>query len=327
MDNKDLKASSGEKFAFRNIIRNYESEFGVGISLAILFIFLSIASPYFLSGRNLVNVIYQVSTIGILAVGQTMVIITSGIDLSIGSMFAFSGWIMCKSMIIYGVVPGLIIGLAVGILCGLLNGVLISYVKLEPFIVTLGTMSMYHSLTYVISNAKPVTGLPKALVAFDGFKLLGIPSYVLITVIVFILGQLFLSYCKPGRMIYAIGSNERTARYSGVNVNMYKTMAYVITGILVVLGVLVQASHLMATDPDAGNSLNLDSIAGVVIGGTSLLGGKGTMIGTAIGVLIMGFLRNGLNLLGVSSYWQGTAVGAVLIAAVAIERFTNKKNI
>ncbi len=309
----------------KGVIRNYESEFGVGITLVVLFVFLSLFSPYFLTTRNILNVIYQISTIGILAAGQTMVIISGGIDLSIGSIFAFSGWIMFKMMVLYGIVPGLLAGLGIGLICGLINGVLISYLKLEPFIVTLGTMAIFNSIIYVISNAKPVTGLPEAVGRFDSFKFLGLPSYVLITIIVFILSQLYLSYAKPGRMMYAIGSNEQAARFSGINVSFYKIIPYVITGALSLVAVFVQSAHLEAIDPDAGRNLNLDSIAAVVIGGASLMGGKGTIFGTVIGVLLMGLLRNGLNLLGVSSYWQGSAIGAVIIIAISIERFTRQE--
>jgi ribose transport system permease protein len=304
------------------IIKNNSIEVGVGLGLIILFAVFSVASEYFLTPNNLYNILYQISAIGILAVGQTMVILTGGIDLSIGAIFTLSGWVMAYLFKEMGLVEGLIAGLTVGILCGLINGVLIAVTKLEPFIITLGTMSIFHGTVYIISNSKAVSNLPVILSRIDKFSLFGIPSYVLILVLVFVIGHLFLSYSKPGRMIYAIGSNELAALFSGVPVHIYKMAPYVITGILCMVAAFVQSAHLMAIDANAGTNLNLESITAVVIGGTSLLGGRGTLIGTAIGVLLIGVLGNGLNLLGVSSYWQRVIVGIILIAAVASQKIS-----
>jgi ribose transport system permease protein len=303
-------------------LKNNSVEAGVGLGLIILFIVFSLTSAYFLTPNNLYNILYQVSAIGILAVGQTMVILTGGIDLSIGAIFTLSGWVMCYLFKEVGLVEGLIAGLSVGLLCGLINGVLISITRLEPFIITLGTMSVFHGTVYIISNSKAVSNLPSVLRTIDKFRLFGIPSYVLILVSVFVLGHLFLSYSKPGRMIYAIGSNELAALFSGVPVHIYKMVPYLITGALCTVAAFVQSAHLMAIDANAGTNLNLESITAVVIGGTSLLGGRGTLAGTAIGVLLIGVLGNGLNLLGVSSYWQRVIVGIILIAAVASQKLS-----
>ncbi|MGI9862121.1 ABC transporter permease [Moorella naiadis] len=305
-------------------LENWRAEISVGLSLVLIFLLLSIISPYFFTKGNLLNIIYQVSTLGIIAVGQTMVIITAGIDLSVGSVFALSGMLMGMAMVKFGFYIGILVGLFIGFSVGLINGLLISYLRLAPFIVTLGMMSIAHSLTYVISNAKSVLGLPPMLERFGNTVFIGIPLYVFVTFILFSLGQLFLSYTKTGRLLYAVGSNESTARYSGVNVNLYKCLPYIFTGLLVAFSAFIQASHLLAIDPDAGTGLELDSIAAVVIGGTSLFGGKGSMVGTFIGICMMGILRNGLNLLGVSPYWQGTAVGAIIILAIAVERLSYK---
>jgi ribose/xylose/arabinose/galactoside ABC-type transport system permease subunit len=311
------------------LIRNNSNEAGVGIALIVLFLVFSITSPYFLQTNNLNNVLYQVSAIGILAIAQTMVLLTGGIDLSIGSIFTLSGWLMCFFVKEVGLAQGIAIGLAVGILCGLINGFLISVTRLEPFIVTLGTMSIFHGIVYIISDSKAVSNLPVILEKIDNFKLLGIPSYVLTLLIVFVLSHFFLTYTKTGRMIYAIGSNELSARYSGVPVHLYKMVPYVLVGFLSFIAVFLQSAHLMAIDANAGTNLNLDSITAVVIGGTSLQGGRGSLIGTAIGVLLIGILGNGLNMLGVSSYWQRVVVGIILIFAIASQkiRLANKSKV
>jgi ribose transport system permease protein len=268
---------------------------------------------------------YQISSIGILAVGMTFVIITGGIDLSIGSIFEISGWIMCYFILHGQALLGVAAGLGVAFLCGLVNGLLVALMRLSPMIVTLGTMSIYHGLIYIISNSRPVSNLPKFLKEIDSFTILNLPTYVWIVIVVFILGQLFLSFTKPGRMLYAIGSNDQAARYSGITVSLYTIIPYVLMGLLCLIGAFVQSAHLLAIDPDAGTNMNMDAIAAVVIGGTSLSGGKGTILGTVIGVLLMGILRNGLNLLGISSYWQTVTVGAIIIIAISLERLTNSR--
>jgi ribose transport system permease protein len=301
---------------------NYQTEIGVGLSLLILFVVLSFASPYFLTGRNIINVLYQISSIGILAVGMTFIIITGGIDLSIGSIFEISGWIMCYMILNGNPAQGIALGLGVALVCGLVNGLLIAYVHLSPMIVTLGTMSIYHGLIYIISDSRPVSNLPRYLKNFDSFTIVNLPTYVWIVILIFVFGQLFLSFTKPGRMLYAIGSNDQAARYSGIAVSLYMVVPYVLMGVMCLIAAFVQSAHLLAIDPNAGTNMNLDAIAAVVIGGTSMSGGKGTILGTLIGVLLMGILRNGLNLLGISSYWQTVAVGAVIIIAISLERFT-----
>jgi ribose transport system permease protein len=301
---------------------NYQTEIGVGLSLLILFVALSFASPYFLTGRNIINVLYQISSIGILAVGMTFIIVTGGIDLSIGSIFEISGWIMCYMILNGNPVQGIALGMGVALVCGLVNGLLIAYVHLSPMIVTLGTMSIYHGLIYIISDSRPVSNLPRYLKDFDSFAIINLPTYVWIVILIFVLGQLFLSFTKPGRMLYAIGSNDQAARYSGITVSLYMVAPYVLMGAMCLIAAFVQSAHLLAIDPNAGTNMNLDAIAAVVIGGTSMSGGKGTILGTLIGVLLMGILRNGLNLLGISSYWQTVAVGSIIIIAISLERLT-----
>jgi ribose transport system permease protein len=223
------------------------------------------------------------------------------------------------------VAMGIIVTLGVATLIGTMNGVFVAYGKLAPFIVTLGMLSICTSLTYVISDQASIVGLS------DNYRLLGrgkIGSwqyYIFIFIGLYVIGHIMLTRTKPGRFIYAIGSNEEAARLSGVNVRVYKALPYVISGFLAGIATLILSGRLGVIDPDSGSGWELQSIAGVVIGGTSLFGGKGSLVGTLIGVFLIGVLNNGLNLLRVSPFWQGSAVGGVIILSVLLERiFRNR---
>ena len=314
---------------FRRMLDEYRVETAMLGALVLLSVVLTIFAPNFATAGNLRNVLWQVTGVGIIAIGQTIVILTGGIDLSVGGIVAFSamagGLIMVSGdspNVPLGIAATLLIGLAVGVV----NGLLIAYGRLAAFIVTLGMLSITTSLTYVISDAKSIVDLP------DGYRVWGkgmignIPIYLLTFVILFILGQIFLTRTKPGRFIYAIGSNEEAARLSGVNTRLYKTLPYAITGVLCAISAIILSGKLGAIDPDTGTGFELKTIAAVVIGGTSLFGGKGTMVGTLIGVFLIGFLNNGLNLLKVNAFWQGTAVGVVIILSVLIERLSRSRS-
>jgi ribose transport system permease protein len=256
------------------------------------------------------------------------VILTGGIDLSVGGIAALSamaGGLLMTSGGGENVAAGLIATLVVGLIIGTANGLLVSYGRLAPFIVTLGMLSITNSLTYVISDATSIVGLPDAYRFWGRGEIFGIPLYLITFVVLFVLGQIFLSRTKPGRFIYAIGSNEEAARLSGVNVRMYKTLPYAITGLLCAIAALILSGKLGAIDPDTGTGLELRTIAAVVIGGTSLFGGKGSLYGTLIGVFLIGILNNGLNLLRVNAFWQGTAVGIVIILSVLVERISRRR--
>jgi ribose transport system permease protein len=220
---------------------------------------------------------------------------------------------------------GLIATLFVGLIIGTTNGLLVSYGRLAPFIVTLGMLSITNSLTYVISDATSIVGLPDGYRFWGRGEVFGTPLYLITFVVLFVLGQIFLARTKPGRFIYAIGSNEEAARLSGVNVRIYKTLPYAITGLLCAMAAIILSGKLGAIDPDTGTGLELRTIAAVVIGGTSLFGGKGSLYGTLIGVFLIGILNNGLNLLRVNAFWQGTAVGVVIILSVLIERMSRRR--
>lgn len=304
----------------------YRIELAMLGALFILALALSIAAPRFLTVGNFQNVLSQVMVLGIIAIGQTMVILTGGIDLSVGGIAAFSVMAGGLVMMSHGTVPGVIVTILAGLLIGLVNGILVSYVKLAPFIVTLGTMSIATSLTYVISDGRSLVGLPDAYKWWGTGQLGPVKVYVFIFVLLYIAGHIFLVKTKAGRFIYAIGSNEEAARLSGIPVARYKLIPYAVTGILCALAMMIEASRLGAIDPNTGNGFELSTIAAVVIGGASLMGGRGSVLGTLIGIFIIGLLQNGLNLLGVNAFWQGTALGTVIILAVVLDRIVRGRS-
>jgi ribose transport system permease protein len=306
-------------------VEEYRVELAMLGVLLLLGAVLSVAADNFLTERNLRNVMWQSTAIGIVAIGQTLVILTAGIDLSVGGIAALSGMVGGKVMVETNVALGIIVTLAVATLIGTLNGVFVSYGKLAPFIVTLGMLSICTSLTYVISDQASIAGLPDSYRELGRGKIGSWQYYIFIFIALYALGHVMLTRTRPGRFIYAIGSNEEAARLSGVNVRAFKTMAYIISGFLAGIATIILSGRLGVIDPDSGSGWELQSIAGVVIGGTSLFGGKGSLIGTVIGVFLITVLNNGLNLLRVSPFWQGSAVGAVVILSVLLERmFRNR---
>ena len=320
-----LPSQRGERG--RRFLDEYRVELAMLGALALLCIILTLIAPNFLTAGNLRNVLWQVTAMGIIAIGQTFVILTGGIDLSVGGIAALSAMAGGLLMTANGderVTLGIIATLLIGLLAGTINGLIIAYGRLAPFIVTLGMLSITNSLTYVISDAKSITGLPDAYRVWGRGEIMGIPLYLITFIVLFILGQIFLSRTKPGRFIYAIGSNEEAARLAGVNVRAYKTLPYAITGVLCAIAAIILSGKLGAIDPDTGTGLELRTIAAVVIGGTSLFGGKGSLYGTLIGVFLIGFLNNGLNLLRVNAFWQGTAGGVVIILSVLVERMSRR---
>lgn len=303
----------------------YRVEVGMFGVLLLLCLFLSVFAENFLTEGNIRNVMWQVTAIGIIAIGQTLVILTAGIDLSVGGIAALSamagGTIMMHTNVLVGMLATLIIAAGVG----LANGLFISYGGLAAFIVTLGTLSIATSLTYVISDQRSITGLSATYRILGRGSIGSVQYYTIIFVVLFVLGHILLTKTKPGRFFYAIGSNEEAARLSGIDVRFYKTIPYVISGLLCGIAALILSGRLGVIDPDTGTGYELQSIAAVVIGGTSLFGGKGSMIGTLIGVFLIGVLNNGLNLLKVTPFWQGTAVGVVIILSVLLERLARPR--
>ncbi len=301
-------------------IRQFGTFFGL-IALCLLF---TILSPYFLTTSNLLNVAQQSSIIAVISVGMTFVIITAGIDLSVGSVLAFSGVVMASVLHAGLPIPlGILVGLGVGFSCGLLNGLLVSYGKIPPFIATLGMMSIARGAGLWFTDGRPISGFDDSFRYLATGEIFYVPVPVIIMIVVYIVAHLILTKTKMGRYTYAIGGNEKAAVLSGINIKLYLNIIYGIAGLLSALGAVMLTARLNSAQPIAGIMYELDAIAATVIGGTSLFGGKGTVIGTLIGALIIGVLRNGLNLLGVSSFIQQIVIGSVIIGAILLD--TNLK--
>lgn len=287
---------------------------------------LWLLSPYFLTVSNLLNIAEQTSIIAVVAAGMTFVIVTAGIDLSVGSVLAFSGVVMASSLAAgRPTLLSVTIGLAVGLVCGIGNGVLISMGRLPPFIATLGMMSIARGAALVFTQGRPISGFSETFRSIATADVLRVPFPVIVMVAVYIVSHLVLSRTKLGRYAYAIGGNETAALLSGVNVTLYKTMVYGLSGMCSALAAVLLTARLNSAQPIAGIMYELDAIAAVVIGGTSLMGGEGTVTGTLIGALIIGVLRNGLNLLAVSSFIQQIVIGSVIVVAVLIDTFLKRR--
>ncbi|MFJ8261890.1 ribose ABC transporter permease [Rummeliibacillus sp. NPDC094406] len=293
------------------------------LGLLLIIIIISIMSPSFLTATNIFNVLRQVSVSALIAFGMTFVILTGGIDLSVGSTLALTGAISA-GMLASGMDPilAMLIGLALGAVLGAVNGVIIAKGKVAPFIATLATMTIYRGITLVYTDGKPVSGLGDSM-AFQMFGkgyFLGIPVPVITMIVAFFVLYFILRKTTFGRRVYAIGGNEEASRLSGINVDRVTIAVYSLTGMLAALSALILTSRLNSAQPTAGESYELDAIAAVVLGGTSLTGGRGWIFGTLVGVLIIGVLNNGLNLIGVSSFFQQVVKGVVILIAVLLDR-------
>lgn len=300
---------------------------GALVGLIILTVFLSIASPYFLTWDNLLNVALQTATYILVALGMTYVIVTGGIDLSVGSVSALAGVVMALAMKNGMSVGGAIcLGLITSIPCGLVNGLLISFGNLQPFIVTLGTMSIMRGIALILTGGIPIYGFPKAFRWFGTGRVGGVPIAAIIAVVVALVAAFLFTKTKVGHYATAIGSNEEAARLCGINVKLYKTIPYVISAVLAALAAVVITGRLNTAEPTAGVGMEMDAVAAVVMGGTSLAGGKGSITGTILGALLMGVLRNGLNLMSVQSHYQQLAMGGVILIAVLLDKMRNGKH-
>ncbi|MFC2251984.1 ABC transporter permease [Labrys portucalensis] len=295
---------------------------GLAIVLAIC---LSLLSPYFLTRSNIFNILDQSVVIGIVAVGMTFVILTGGIDLSVGSVAGLTGIVLGLAVQHYP--PALAVALAIlsGAGIGLVSGILIAHFGLAAFVVTLGVMAIGRSLAYILSGQTAIASIPDSMQAIVYTDVLGIPSNVLFLALLYLVAWAYLTYTKGGRTIYAVGSNKEAARAAGLSVMFYSILPYVISGALSAVAITFSIGQILSADPLMGNAWELDAIAAVVIGGASLFGGRGSIIGTLIGVLIMVMIRNGLNLMGVSPFWQGSAIGTIIIVALLFERLIGQR--
>jgi ribose transport system permease protein len=296
------------------------------LSLIILFVALSIASPYFLTANNLASVARQTAVFNTMALGMTIVIVSGGIDLSVGSILGLSGLVGTTALEAgYPIVVGVFIGIAVGTACGFLNGLMITKLRINAFIVTLGTLGIYRGLALIISNGLPVHRIPPGFAFLGEGNLLGIPFVVWLLVICAVATHIVLENTRLGRYAFAIGSNKTAAIYAGIPVAFHIAAVYAIGGALTGLAGMIEASRLMTGQPTAGLGYELQAIAAVVIGGGSLNGGEGSVVGTLIGAFIMGLLSNGSDLLNISNYWQQVIIGAVIILAVTLDEFRKRR--
>jgi ribose transport system permease protein len=285
-----------------------------------LCLLLWILTPHFLTVSNLLNVLEQTSINAVIAVGMTFVILSAGIDLSVGSLLALSGVVMATLLQQGWSTPlAVVAGLAVGVGFGALNGVAISWGRLPPFIATLGMMSIARGCALLFTEGRPVSGFDQTFRSLATARLLGIPAPVVIAGGVYLVARFVLVSTRFGRYVYAMGGNEEATRLSGVNVRLHKMLVYGVSGLTSGIAAILLTARLNSAQPIAGIMYELDAIAAVVIGGTSLAGGEGGVGGTLIGALIMGVLRNGLNLLGVSSFLQQVVIGLVIVFAVLLD--------
>jgi ribose transport system permease protein len=313
--------------ALRERLSGVISQLAAAGALIVVFVFLSIASPVFLTADNLFNIGVQTSYTAVIAIGITLVIITAGIDLSVGSVAALSGVVGVVLMAQAGVpvVLAILGGILVGAACGLVNGLLVSVAGLNPFIATLGMLSVARGMVYIPTNAKSVFGAP------DSFRLLGqgvigsIPIPIIVVAAVAVVGYFVLSRTKLGRYAYAMGSNREAARLSGIPIRRYLTAVYVISGALAGFGGMIAASQVASGQPNFGIGLELDAIAAAVIGGASLFGGQGTVVGTLIGAFLIALIRNGSVLLDVNIYYQQVIIGVVIWIAVLWDQYRRRR--
>ena len=306
------------------------SALGPVIALLVAVLFFTSQSDRFLSGQNFSLILQQVMVVGVIAIGQTLIILTAGIDLSCGMAMALGSVIITKFAVDLGLNPylAMLCGMAACVLIGYVNGALVTSIKLPPFIVTLGTMNIVFAITQIYSHAQTVTDIPEAMTFFGNTFQLGQTTFTYGTVLMLALYGLtwfFLRDTAPGRHIYAVGNNPEAARLTGIATNKVLLGVYMIAGMFYGIAALLSVARMGVGDPQGGQTDNLDSITAVVLGGTSLFGGRGAIMGTLVGVLIVGVFRNGLTLMGVPSVYQVLVTGVLVILAVATDQLTHKK--
>lgn len=311
---------------WKALFLQHARQWGTFAGLLVLGFVLSVLSPYFLTPANLLTVLEQTSINAIIAVGMTFVIISAGIDLSVGSILAFVGVVLAA--LLQAHVPSgvaILVALAVGVAGGLANGLLIAWGNLPPFIATLGMMSVARGGTLLFTAGRPISGFESDFRFLATGQVFFIPLPALIMLAIYGVSHFLLNRTKLGLYTYAMGGNEQATRLCGVNVRAYKAAVYGFSGLTSAIAAVVLTARINSAQPVAGIGYELDAIAATVIGGTSLMGGQGTLLGTLIGALIMGVLRNGLNLLGVSSFLQQIIIGSVIIVAVLLDTVVKRR--
>lgn len=310
-------------------LKSIIGEFGIIIALLLEIVLFSSLSPFFFTTDNLLNVTLQTSITAIIAAGMTFVILTAGIDLSVGAMVAFSG-VIATSLLKLNLPFSLsfplaiLIGIAIGALSGAFAGLFVTRFNITPFIVTLALMTIWRGSAYIYTDGRPIWGLPETFGILGSGRLFGIPVPTIVMVIVYVIAYVLLTRTKFGRYVYAVGGNKEAARLAGINTNKVILLVYVISGSLAAISGVVLASRMNSGQPNAGLMYEMDVIAAVVVGGTSLFGGRGSIIGTFLGAMLIGILRNGLNLLNVGSYVQMVVLGIVILLAVLLDQMRIK---
>ena len=313
------------KQIFNKLSRSQKQFLSTFSGLVLLSLVFTVLSPYFFSVNNFLTVATQTAVIAIIAIGQSYVLITGGIDLSIGSNMALAGMVAGLCMRANLPVPfAIVCGCATGMLTGVVSGILVAFGKLPPFIATLGTMTVARGVAFTLTQAIPIANLPSDFTVYGIGRILGIPNPVIIMAVLFLIFGFIQGKTKLGRHIYATGSNFEAARLSGVSVRKVLISVYVFSGLLAAIAGLVMAARVVTAQPGAGDGYELDAVASSVIGGTSTMGGEGIIAGTFIGALIIGVLRNGLNLVGVTPHIQRIIVGIVIVGSVFLDRIRRK---
>ena len=301
-------------------------DMGTVAGLIIMMVVFASLSDVFLTERNLVNILQQSSINACIAIGMTLVIISGGIDLSVGPVAAFAA-VLSATLLVAGFPMPLVIlsALAVGLACGFVNGALIAYAGLQPFIVTLGTLSLFRALALLFAGGNPILSLPNGFRQLFSSTILGLPVPVVLVGLLAIAATVLLKKTPLGEYILAVGGNEEAARVSGVPIERTKVITYMISGGLAALGAVILIARLGAAEPTLGNLWELEAIAAAAIGGASLMGGKGSIFGTILGAIVLGAMRNGLTLLNVQAFYQLLATGIIIILAMLVDRLARGK--
>lgn len=296
------------------------------VVLVLLVVIMSVASPYFLSVANILNVVLATSTIGILALGAAFVIGSAGIDLSSGSILALAGVAGASAVVLLGLPwwSAIAVCLLAGAIAGWINGLVVAYGRVPAFVVTLGMMGVARGVALLVTDGQAVYGLPESLIYLGQGRVAGIPVPAIVFLGGAVLLHLLLTRTRFGRHVLIVGDNERGARAMGVHVRRVRIKVYVLSGCMAGVAGLLTAARVNAGDPTAGMNFELAAITAAIIGGTNLFGGRATILGTVVGALIMGVLQNGLNLLAIPSFWQQISIGVVLVGAVWLDQFAKR---
>jgi ribose transport system permease protein len=311
----------------RDTISRLSQQYGVLAAFLLLIVIFSLLNPAFLAPRNLSNIALQSSINAVIGLGMMVVIATAGIDLSVGSIVAFTGVVSTSLMMTQGMntVLAVLLGLLLGVACGLLQGFIIAKGRIPPFIATLGGLSFYRGLALLYTDGRPVIGAPPGFRNFFAGDVMGVPTPWIIVVVLAVVIHFVMHHTIFGESVLALGGNEEAARLSGINTGMIKIIVYGISGLFAALGGMILTARLGSAEPIAGAGYELNAIAAVVIGGTSLLGGRARVVGTVAGALIMGGLRNGLTVLSVSTFMQQVVVGVVVVLAVFVDQLGRRR--